>query len=129
MAVFFRYFKNKNNEQQPQNTLGLRSTNRKVIKVAVVDDGFRLSHQAIKSFIFTNPKEIIGNKIDDDGNGYVDDVHGWDVSDHDNNVNPPATRLKDFYHGTYIASIITSFNSLIDSNDFLNLNAELKLFL
>ncbi|WP_028979015.1 S8 family serine peptidase [Sporocytophaga myxococcoides] len=105
----------KPNARKSNKNLSFKAGNRKVIKVAVVDDGFRLTHDAIKSFIYTNEKEIKGNKIDDDGNGYVDDIHGWDVSDHDNNVYPPLSRLKDFYHGTHIASIITSFNSLTDS--------------
>lgn len=112
---FLGVFRSNTNEHKSDNRLALTGGSRKVVKVAVVDDGFRLSHHAIKSFIFTNEKEIQGNKIDDDGNGYVDDIHGWDVSDHDNNVNPPVSRLKDFYHGTHIASIITSFNSLSDS--------------
>ncbi len=113
--IFLGAFNHKKREYKSNSFLALGSHNRKVVKVAVVDDAFRLSHSAIKSFIYTNPKEIIGNKIDDDGNGYVDDIHGWDVSDHDNNVSPPASRLKDFYHGTHLASIIASFNSLIDS--------------
>ncbi|MBO9698686.1 MAG: S8 family serine peptidase [Sporocytophaga sp.] len=108
-------FRNKVNQCLSHNSQSPRSGNRKVVKVAIVDDGFRLTHDAIKPFIYTNKKEIKGNRIDDDGNGFVDDIHGWDVSDHDNNVNPPASRLKDFYHGTHIASIITSFNTFSDS--------------
>src|SRR4051812_46853380 len=71
----------------------------KVVKIAVLDDGFRLTHAALRNLIWTNPAEIPGNGIDDDGNGYVDDVHGWDVSDDDGNVSPPPDRLQDFYHG------------------------------
>ncbi len=60
----------------------------------------------MRDFIWRNPDEIPGNRLDDDGNGYVDDVSGWDVSDLDNDANPPATR-DDFYHGTHVAGIIT----------------------
>jgi len=41
----------------------------KEIVIVVIDDGFRLSHDAIKDFIYTNNKEIPGNLIDDDNNG------------------------------------------------------------
>jgi hypothetical protein len=76
-----------------------------VILIAIIDDGFRVSHQDIRDFIWTNPGEKPDNRIDDDGNGFVDDVHGWDVSDADNDVNVPDDR-PDFYHGTHIAGIV-----------------------
>jgi len=80
---------------------------KKKIVIAIVDDGVRTSHKDIKGFIWKNPKEIPNNNIDDDGNGCVDDVGGWDVSDRDNDVTPPGNRLKVFYHGTHLASIVT----------------------
>ncbi len=45
--------------------------------VAVVDAGIDINHPDLKDIIWTNKGEIPGNGIDDDGNGYVDDVHGW----------------------------------------------------
>lgn len=45
--------------------------------VAVIDGGVDINHEDLKGKIWTNKKEIPGNGIDDDGNGYVDDVHGW----------------------------------------------------
>ena len=48
--------------------------------VAVVDSGVRLSHPDLEPNLWTNPAEIAGNRSDDDGNGYVDDVHGVDLS-------------------------------------------------
>src|SRR5271170_3036220 len=45
--------------------------------VAVIDVGVDINHEDLKSVIWTNPKEIPANHIDDDQNGYVDDLHGW----------------------------------------------------
>jgi len=45
--------------------------------VAVIDEGVDINHEDLKGVIWTNPKEIAGNHIDDDKNGYVDDLHGW----------------------------------------------------
>ncbi len=47
------------------------------IIVAVIDGGIDIAHEDLKDVLWTNPKEIPGNGIDDDGNGYIDDVHGW----------------------------------------------------
>lgn len=45
--------------------------------VAVIDSGVDYLHEDLKDVMWTNPKEIAGNGKDDDGNGYVDDIHGW----------------------------------------------------
>lgn len=47
------------------------------IVVAVIDGGTEVDHEDLKDVIWTNPKEIAGNNVDDDQNGYVDDIHGW----------------------------------------------------
>jgi subtilisin family serine protease len=49
----------------------------RTVIVAVVDTGVDIEHEDLKSVIWTNPGEIAGNGIDDDKNGYIDDVHGW----------------------------------------------------
>jgi subtilisin family serine protease len=49
----------------------------KTVIVAVIDSGVDTTHEDLKSVLWTNPNEIPGNGIDDDKNGYVDDVHGW----------------------------------------------------
>jgi cell wall-associated protease len=54
----------------------LKSPGEKVI-VGVIDSGFDVEHEDLKSVLWTNSKEIDGNGIDDDGNGYADDIHGW----------------------------------------------------
>ncbi len=47
------------------------------VLVAVIDVGVDINHEDLKSVIWTNPIEIAGNHIDDDKNGYADDIHGW----------------------------------------------------
>jgi cell wall-associated protease len=49
----------------------------KTVVVAVIDSGIDVDHEDLKDIIWVNKGEIPGNGIDDDGNGYVDDVHGW----------------------------------------------------
>jgi subtilisin family serine protease len=49
----------------------------KKIIVAVIDSGIDTLHEDLKPILWRNPKEIPGNKIDDDKNGYVDDIYGW----------------------------------------------------
>src|SRR5258708_29910492 len=55
----------------------LRKLKSKTVIVAVIDSGVDTLHEDLKSILWTNPKEIPGNGIDDDHNGYVDDIHGW----------------------------------------------------
>ena len=57
----------------------LKSTQRKskTVVVAVIDSGIDTLHEDLRSVLWTNPKEIAGNGIDDDKNGYTDDIHGW----------------------------------------------------
>ena len=74
--------------------------------IAMVDDAILLSHEDLSANIWTNPGEIPGNGIDDDANGYIDDVNGWDAADGDNDPNPPATASSAcFSHGSHCAGI------------------------
>ena len=77
------------------------------IVIAIVDDGMRITHRDLEGFIWTSPQETPDNRIDDDGNGYVDDVHGWDVSDGDGDVAAPGGRT-DLFHGTHVGGIVAS---------------------
>ena len=77
--------------------------------VAVVDDAVKITHQDLIGNLWTNPLEIAGNGIDDDQNGYIDDVNGWDAADLDNNPNPPGTATNsNFTHGTHCAGIVAA---------------------
>jgi subtilisin family serine protease len=70
------------------------------VTVAVVDSGIDLSNPDLGENLWLNPGEIAGNGVDDDANGFVDDVHGADTVSHDGD---PADGLG---HGTAVASLI-----------------------
>jgi len=70
--------------------------------VAVIDTGVDLDHPDLAANIWTNPNEIGGNGIDDDGNGYVDDLHGFDFGNFDSD--PSDEQFGG--HGTQVASCI-----------------------
>jgi subtilisin family serine protease len=55
----------------------LKDKKGKKVIVAIVDSGVDIEHEDLKAVTWTNKKEIVGNGIDDDKNGYVDDIHGW----------------------------------------------------
>ena len=50
---------------------------KQTVLVAIIDNGIDTAHVDLKANLWTNPKEVAGNKKDDDNNGYVDDIHGW----------------------------------------------------
>jgi len=70
------------------------------IVVAVIDTGINLTHEDLVDNLWTNPGEIADDGIDNDGNGYVDDVQGWDFL---NNDNDPSD---DHGHGTHCAGTV-----------------------
>ena len=68
--------------------------------VAGIDTGVKYDHPDLAANMWTNPGEIAANGLDDDGNGYVDDVHGIDTFNHDSNP------MDDNGHGTHTAGTI-----------------------
>jgi len=73
------------------------------VVVAVLDDGIDINHEDLRQNIWVNPGEIPGNGKDDDQNGYIDDVNGWDFFNNDNSVYDGS--LTDA-HGTHVAGTL-----------------------
>lgn len=78
------------------------------IIVAVVDEGVKYSHPDLRDNMWVNSKEIPGNGIDDDGNGYIDDVYGYNFVD---KGDVTWTKNGDSGHGTHCAGTIAAVNN------------------
>jgi subtilisin family serine protease len=76
------------------------------VVIAIVDDGVDYRHEDLIDNVWTNEPEADGvTGVDDDGNGFVDDIHGWDFGDNDADpTNAPSSRSY-YDHGTHVAGI------------------------
>ena len=85
------------------------------ILVGVLDCGIKYDHEDLSDNIWINEAEASGSpNVDDDGNGYIDDLHGWDFGIPDNNPMDDGGHPDNPYHGTRVAGVIAAktYNSL-----------------
>jgi subtilisin family serine protease len=81
----------------------------KPVIVAVFDDGAYIDHEDLRNQLWTNQAEAHGKpSVDDDGNGYVDDLHGWDFVDNSPDVSPKGECRSRISHGTMMASLVAA---------------------
>lgn len=93
--------------------------------VGVLDGGIDYQHEDLKDVMWVNEKEIPGNGIDDDGNGYVDDVHGWNFLGNANGENVQydnleMTRLIRLYEPKYISVLPTTPLTEAERREFVS---------
>lgn len=100
--------------------ISINTSTRKEVIVAVLDTGIDYNHPDLKSYIWMNKNEIDSNGLDDDGNGYIDDIYGWDFYNNDatvchyiidDNGNQIADPNDNDNHGTHCAGIISSVSN------------------
>jgi subtilisin family serine protease len=72
----------------------LKKRKSETVVVAIIDSGIDIEHEDLKGKIWTNTDEIPGNGKDDDNNGYIDDVHGWNFLGNSNGENANSMRLE-----------------------------------
>jgi len=100
------------------------------VVIAVADTGIDTMHPLLSDFIWTNPGEIPNDGIDNDGNGYTDDINGWDFyhadadvchyAPSDDGLSYRALPSDSDNHGTHVAGIIVS---ILRGGDLFNTNA------
>ncbi|MBO5352424.1 MAG: S8 family serine peptidase [Lachnospiraceae bacterium] len=110
----------------------LKKEETRTIVVAIIDTGIDYQHPDLRDQMWVNPNEIPGNGIDDDGNGYVDDIHGWDFYHNDASICHYVETTHGFTadpddndnHGTHIAGILaaTANNSIGIAGAASNIN-------
>ncbi len=86
----------------PDSAWNLVDFDKENVIVAVIDSGLDLTHPDGPKYLWKNSREVPGNGKDDDGNGYIDDVYGWNFADENSDL----TDYKG--HGTFVTGIIAA---------------------
>lgn len=117
------YFKSINAPAAWDQTVG----SRKVI-VAILDTGVEVAHPDLLENIWHNPEEFAFNGLDDDNNGYIDDVYGWDFIENKSNPGPNisvSTSSIGLHHGTIVAGLIGAVGN--NGTDGVGVNWQVSL--
>ena len=89
---------------KPAWDLYAQSENKRSVIVAVIDTGIDYNHPDLQNSMWTNPGEVPGDGIDNDGNGYVDDIYGWNFYENNNQI----FKGEEDSHGTHAAGTIAA---------------------
>lgn len=95
------------------------------VVVGIIDEGISITHPDLAANIWVNPGEVPGNGKDDDANGYIDDINGWDFDGKNNTVYDGGTKGTVDNHGTHVAGTIGGIGG--DGKGVAGVNWEVKM--
>ena len=93
------------------------------VYVGIIDEGIQFDHPDLAGQVWTNPNDLVDG-VDNDGNGLVDDVNGWDFANNDNTIYDGGTAGTSDDHGTHVAGTI---GAISDGKGVVGVNWNIKL--